>query len=429
MKIFDYLRISVAGVSLALAGVAFGAAGDAFEFSGLKFQVLNEEEKTAKVVGVAEEQQNMAVPALATFDGVDYTVTEIYDQAFENCKIMETVDLPNTLTAIRYGAFGQCSSLKELKIPENVTILESWVFEKCTALKNVEFPESLKTIGYHAFDSCTALEEAILPREMDEILTHAFIDCKSLKRVLLPKNLKVLEASVFLECTSLEYLPLPDGLTTIGGSALGYCTSLKEITLPTSVTTLDIGAFDSLTALENLYVLSKKAPTAYKATFNRIDFSKTVVNIPTNCLDNFRYAVGWNQFAKVGFIVSIDGGEYSIEAGKTLELEATVPAYMTAQWVSSNPDVATVDDTGLVTGLTNGDVTISFVLTDPFGDETRQEATVKVDGSSAVELTAADNAGEYEYYTVDGKRIGKTVTAPGLYIRVNNGHAERIIIK
>lgn len=63
-------------------------------------------------------------------------------------------------------------------------------------------------------------------------------------------------------------------------------------------------------------------------------------------------------------IVEVFPQQASILPGETVQLEATVFDWednvldVTVQWASSNPDVATVDDEGLVTGVAVGDVTI-----------------------------------------------------------------------
>ncbi len=428
MKILAFVRIFMATGALACATGAW-ASSETIESSGLKYSILSEEDRLAAVAGVTGEAPSITVPASVILGNVEYTVTEIADQAFENCSTLQSIQLPNTLTAIRYMAFGHCSALKELAMPPQLTTVENWTFESCTSLEKVEFSPALTFLGYHAFDGCTALEEATLPDSLEEILSHTFNGCTMLKSVRLPKNLKALGESAFMECKSLVYIPLPDSLTELSSTVFSLCSSLTDVTIPASIKSIGIGTFDSCSSLRNLYVLTPTPPTAYKSSFNRLDANKVKVYVPESSLYSFRYTTGWNFFTDFSGIETIENKNFVLEAGSAMQIEATVPAFMSAEWSSSDPAVAEVDGNGLLKAITHGSATLTLTLTDAFGTKTLQEATVTVSGNTSVDDIECGLNDKEDYYSVNGMRLSSSEKAQGICIRVRNGKAERIILR
>ncbi len=72
--------------------------------------------------------------------------------------------------------------------------------------------------------------------------------------------------------------------------------------------------------------------------------------------------------------ISAKGGATSVNINETLQLKATtVPEQITdkIEWSSSNKSIATVDNTGLVTGVAEGSVTITVKTKDSDGNETK----------------------------------------------------------
>ena len=66
--------------------------------------------------------------------------------AFEDCKQLVGIDIPDTVTFIGPAAFRGCP-LRSLKIPKNVTEIECCLCQDCCSLERVDFPETLTAIG------------------------------------------------------------------------------------------------------------------------------------------------------------------------------------------------------------------------------------------------------------------------------------------
>jgi len=64
---------------------------------------------------------------------------------------------------IKAGAFGDCRSLESIAIPSSVTIVGPAAFAGCTSLTEVTLLEGLQSIGHLAFAGCHALEHINIP--------------------------------------------------------------------------------------------------------------------------------------------------------------------------------------------------------------------------------------------------------------------------
>lgn len=75
----------------------------------------------------------------------------IAPRAFENCKQLQSVNIPTTIKHIGKFAFKNCVSLKSIVIPEGVLGIDEGAFDHCKSLESIDFPVSisvLKKIGW-----------------------------------------------------------------------------------------------------------------------------------------------------------------------------------------------------------------------------------------------------------------------------------------
>ena len=74
------------------------------------------------------------VPESITYDGKQYTVTEVGEYAFAECGELLQVILPGTITKIGARAFNECSELRSVLIPTNVSTIGNYAFNRCSKL-------------------------------------------------------------------------------------------------------------------------------------------------------------------------------------------------------------------------------------------------------------------------------------------------------
>jgi hypothetical protein len=66
-------------------------------------------------------------------------VTSIGERAFWDCKSLESITIPNSVTRIGYQAFYGCDSLTKVIIPASVTSIEEEAFSYCDKLRTIRY--------------------------------------------------------------------------------------------------------------------------------------------------------------------------------------------------------------------------------------------------------------------------------------------------
>lgn len=89
------------------------------------------------------------------FDG---DVTKIGKDAFEICRNLTNVSIPDSVIEIGEDAFNYCISLTSVNIPDSVTTIGKQAFGHCSSLTSVTIPDSVTEIGIWGFGYCTSLK-------------------------------------------------------------------------------------------------------------------------------------------------------------------------------------------------------------------------------------------------------------------------------
>lgn len=130
--------------------VGLGAYAQDFESGDLTYTVLSPDDKTCAVTGYSYLGSVLEIPESVSFDGEEYTVTEIGEYAFRYIRV-NSISFPSTLEVIRYEAFFNSSGYNELVIPNSLKEIGSNSFAYCWDLSRVELGVSLRNIGSGAF--------------------------------------------------------------------------------------------------------------------------------------------------------------------------------------------------------------------------------------------------------------------------------------
>lgn len=168
-------------------------------------------------------------------------VTEIGKSAFGSSGL-ESIEIPDPVTAIGEWAFSDCKDLSDVKISGSVKEIGSYAFHGCSGLKNIQLSNGITTIGQSAFWDCTSLTKVEMPDSITSMGESAFWNCNHMKEVVFPANIKIIPKFAFDKCQSLTSVTIPDHVEEIGSLAFYSCTKLKKAYVPKNC---DItGAFD-----------------------------------------------------------------------------------------------------------------------------------------------------------------------------------------
>ena len=211
----------------------------------LVYSVENEEVTITDYLGI---DMNITIPT--EIDGKK--VTSIGSNAFESCKCLSSINLPEDITNIEDYAFSECSSLKEINLPEGLTSIGGWAFNCCSRLTEIKLPEGLTSIGVGVFSGCSRLTEIKLPEGLTSIGGGAFRGCSSLTEIKLPEGITKIEGNTFSGCSSLTSIDLPEGITNIGWYEFSECSRLTEIKLPEGITSIGWGVFSGCSSLTEI---------------------------------------------------------------------------------------------------------------------------------------------------------------------------------
>lgn len=133
-------------------------------FKGCKLKTI-EFPQSLKVVGnaVFSECYNLSGKII-----IPEGVTTIGVSSFEATAI-ESVELPSSLVTVTDGsmvidaigahAFENCRSLRDINIPESVTTIQTSVFSGCTSLTTITLPKGVTWVRGSAFQDCIGLKE------------------------------------------------------------------------------------------------------------------------------------------------------------------------------------------------------------------------------------------------------------------------------
>ncbi len=197
---------------------------------------------------------DIVIPESVEYNGNTYSVTGIGERAFEYCRDLTSVVIPNSVTSIGILAFDQCSSLTSVVIPNSVTSIGNQAFLYCGGLTSVEIPNSVTSIGYRAFQNCLGLTSVEIPNSVTSIRVGTFAGCSSLTSVEIPNSVTSIGNEAFWGCSGLTSMEIPNSVTSIGNSAFEYCLGLTSVVIGNGVTSIGDCAFQDCLVLTSVVI-------------------------------------------------------------------------------------------------------------------------------------------------------------------------------
>lgn len=247
--------------------------------------------------------------------GIRGPVYEISDYAFNCCKSLKNIILPNFLLEIGEGAFQYCESLESINIPDYVTKIGRNAFNGCKNLKHIEYKgvtycnledfkkvfntkilEIEEKVGFRQFYNRKDLKDVEIHGSVNEICDNAFERCINLENITIPDSVDIVGDHIFFGCYSLKsikyrgqiyhseeefvraastktlykcatvsynllfrqkkfrYIKIPESVERIGKSAFKRCTNLIEVVIPSTVKEIGRDAFKGCVSLKSINI-------------------------------------------------------------------------------------------------------------------------------------------------------------------------------
>lgn len=153
-------------------------------YENLKYEITD---KQVTITGYEGEITNIIIPEKIE----NYPVTKIQDRAFENCKTLKSITIPNSVTQLGESVFMYCENLSNVNLPNNLKNIPDSTFTNCTNLTQITIPNSVTEIGGGAF-SDTSIIEIVIPSSVTKIGYGAFANCVKLTTITIPSSVTFL---------------------------------------------------------------------------------------------------------------------------------------------------------------------------------------------------------------------------------------------
>ena len=317
-----------------------------FEQDGLCYKVHNGEASVvSREYGYNSYSGHVVIPDAVTHEGETLPVTSVGPNAFNRCKGLTGVTIPQGVKSIGNYAFNGCTSLTSVSLPSSVTQLGYAAFAGCTALRQIALG-SVRELGYYAFSGCTRLSLKSLPGCVHQIGDGAFMGCTSLTSMDTGDGVTTVGKEAFARCTSLKNMVLGNAVNTVGAGAFSRCRSLASVTMGLSVETIEEKAFENCSALTSLTVLPELPPYLVSENcFPDNVYSQATLYVPQISIEDYMFCERWERFENVtGIEIVVDRADVNHDGEVNIaDVNAVITAIMEGDLAGDVNDDAEVN--------------------------------------------------------------------------------------
>lgn len=336
----------------------------------------------------------------------------IGDYAFSSCNNLKQITIPGTVTKFK-SAFTNCKGLESVIIENGCKKIDEYAFDRCESLKSVYIPNSVTDIHYYAFTECTSLEQITIPPSVTKVWSDAFNKCNALNVLNIGygikfmffsglENLKTINITAqtppeLYDLSEVKYKDIEINIQDQDGNVVSkyidndwknkwknfenYSNLVipeKIISSTDSILTYEPGGkaqllvtlFPTETTLQDLYWHSTN-PQVAKVDRNGLvlfqdisdeEFQECKIIVSTMYFNGPKYEfVVRPQISVKKISLNKEFSELIIGQKETLTvmLEPENATDKTIVWSSSNDDIVTVSEDGVVTAISVGEATIT----------------------------------------------------------------------
>ena len=229
---------------------------------------------------------------ITSFDELQYFtgLTEIADNAFNECTNLESVILPSQVERIGNWAFTTCSSLNTITIPASVTNIGAGAFAGCNNM--ISMTVDAENTVYDSREDCNAI-----------IHTSTNTLVAGCKNMTIPEGVTSIGEWALNGMGSLTSVVLPSSLTSIETGALSWCWSLPSIVIPANVTSIGDGALYGCDNLTSVTVENPEPVAIAEGTFS--NRANATLYVPVGSKSAYETADYWKEFKEIVELVNI----------------------------------------------------------------------------------------------------------------------------
>lgn len=138
------------------------AASYDFEVNGIYYTYDMDLKEATVVSGPSHYSGDIVIPDEVKYGRYSFDVTTIGKRAFEDCKNLTSIKLPQKLKTVYEKAFYGCTGLTSLYIPDSTLYIDDYAFANLTNLQEIHLPLIVDVIGRYAFKGL-GVKELIIP--------------------------------------------------------------------------------------------------------------------------------------------------------------------------------------------------------------------------------------------------------------------------
>ncbi|MBD5180344.1 MAG: leucine-rich repeat protein [Bacteroidales bacterium] len=257
------------------------------------------------------------IPMYVKFQGIEYEVTRIVDNALKGHDEVKFLRLNCKAPSVGNSVFSDMTSLK--KVIYNIVDHEA----------NYVYTDYL--YREPTFDGTNNIESIDFGSDVRSTIPFFFRSTKNVKKIVIPDNVEGIGNDTFVGMSDLEEVTLGKGIKHIWFAAFGRCIKLKTVNYncedcivpdhyhnsyyfpfgenTTNLSVLNIGSdvknipsvlFSSVTSFEVIKISAKIPPTCdHTNNFNTRVKQKATLYVPSASLQAYKTDAVWGQFGKI----------------------------------------------------------------------------------------------------------------------------------
>lgn len=351
-------------------------------YSDINYDYVLYKDNTATITKYKGSDMNLVVPEIVTYNGNDYIITKIGQNAFESNNNLYLVKLPETIISIGQYAFNNCYNLINIDFPNGLVEIGCFAFSGCI-LNNVVIPSSVETIedcvfmnGYAYYVYCEiasrpsgwdinwccnkeenyviwnyketyidGLNEYILFNDNTAMITKYNLNVTNvvINETIMCDEINYTITGIGKEAfknSKMTSIKLPDTIKTIKEYAFYNCNSLEKIVIPEGVTKISQYTFSDCVNLVEV-TLPSMLIKIEQAAFNSCN-SLSKIELPSSLkqIDHIVFNACYNLEIYIpNTVIKIDELAFYNHYGKIYCEATSKPLGWKENWCDSSSEV------------------------------------------------------------------------------------------